>query len=151
MPPIQTDLISGKEVLLHPPSSGGSAPPGSLPEVGPSDDGKVLAVVDGAWDKADMPSLADIVTLTGASGDVSPGGYYELTTSSAFTLGIEGAAEGKVGFAIIDIVLGTGGSVTGGTGLEIKSELKTGKLNRCFVVFKNSSAELWVWADGDAT
>lgn len=148
MPPIQTDLISGKEVLLHPPSSGGSAPPGSLPEVGPSDDGKVLAVVDGAWDKADMPSLADIVTLTGASGDVSPGGYYELTTSSAFTLGIEGAAEGKVGFAIIDIVLGTGGSVTGGTGLEIKSELKTGKLNRCFVVFKNSSAELWAWADG---
>jgi hypothetical protein len=72
-------------------------------------------------------------------------------TSGAFTLGIQGAAEGKVGFAIIDIVLGTGGSVTGGTGLEIKSELKAGKLNRCFVVFKNSSAELWVWADGDAT
>jgi hypothetical protein len=72
-------------------------------------------------------------------------------TSGAFTLGIQGAAEGKVGFAIIDIVLGTGGSVTGGTGLEIKSELKTGKLNRCFVVFKNSTAELWAWADGDAT
>lgn len=125
MPPIQTDLISGKEVLLHPPSSGGSAP---------------------------SPSpLTDIEVLTGASGDVSPGGYYDLATSGAFTLGIEGAAEGKGGCAIIDIVLGTGGSVTGGTGLEIKSELKTGKLNRCFVVFKNLSAELWAWADGDAT
>ena len=123
MPPIQTDLISGKEVLLHPPSSsGGSASP-----------------------------LADIQKLNGSSGNVSPGGYYDLTTSGAFTLGIEGAAEGKGGSAIVDIILGPGGSVTGGPGLEIKSELKTGKLNRCFVVFKNSSAELWVWTDGDAT
>lgn len=124
MPPIQTDLISGKEVLLHPPSSGGSAP---------------------------SPSpLTDIEVLTGTSGSVSPGGFYDLMTSGAFTLGIQGAVEGKGGCAIIDIVLGTGGSVTGGTGLEIKSELKTGKLNRCFVVFKNSTAELWAWTDRDA-
>ena len=123
MPPIQTDLISGKEVLLHPlSSSGGSASP-----------------------------LADIQKLNGFSGNVSPGGFYELTTSGAFTLGIQGAEQGKGGTAVIDIVLDTGGSVTGGTGLEIKSELKTGKLNRCFVVFKNSTAELWAWADGDAT
>ena len=115
MPPIQTDLISGKEVLLHPPSP-----------------------------------LTDIVTLAGTSGSVSPGGFYDLTTSSAFTLGIQGTAQGKGGSAIIDITLSTGGSVTGGTGLEIKSELKTGKLNRCFVVFKNLSAELWAWTDRDA-
>ncbi len=120
---IQTNLLTGEQLLLHPSSGGGSSP----------------------------SPLTDIEVLTGASGDVSPGGYYDLTTSSAFTLGIEGAVEGKGGCAIIDITLGTGGSVTGGTGLEIKSELKTGKLNRCFVVFKNLSAELWAWTDEDAT
>ena len=147
---LQTNLLTGEQFLMHPSSGGGSAP-GSLPEVGSSDDGKVLTVVDGKWDKADMPRLTDIVTLTGASGSVSPGGFYDLTTSGAFTLGIQGAEQGKGGTAVIDIVLDTGGSVTGGTGLEIKSELKTGKLNRCFVVFKHSTAELWAWADGEAT
>jgi hypothetical protein len=58
-----------------------------------------------ARDEVLQERYTDIVTLTGASGDVSPGGYYDLATSGAFTLGIEGAAEGKVGFAIIDIVL----------------------------------------------
>jgi hypothetical protein len=56
-----------------------------------------------ARDEVLQERYTDIVTLTGASGDVSPGGYYDLATSGAFTLGIEGAAEGKVGFAIIDI------------------------------------------------
>lgn len=89
--------------------------------------------------------LTTIETLTGTSGSVKPGRFYALNTNSTFTLGIEGAIQGKAGSAMIDITLGEGGTITGASGLEIVSELKPSKINHCCVQIKNLSAQLWCY------
>lgn len=112
----QINLLTGEQFYMYPSSSGGSSSP-----------------------------LVDIQKLAGTAGNVSPGGYYEISTNGTFTLGVEGAIQGKAGSAMIDITLGEGGTITGASGLEIVSELKPSKINHCCVQIKNLSAQLWCY------
>ena len=65
------NIKGGMMIPIIPTSSGGGAGDISLPDVTADDNGKVLGVVDGVWDKMDAPGVAVVIKQITVSESVA--------------------------------------------------------------------------------
>ena len=103
-----------------------------------------------AWSGVDdlTPARRDYTASTASSVSLSPAhAPLKVTVADNGSLTLQNGASGTtgVGYLELTVVLGSGATVTAGTGLTLVDALEAGATNNCVVRWDNGTAELFVW------